>query len=121
MITLTTPAVINSVIGGNAPINYDKFVLTGLQLDPITGNVRALVRLSSTSNPEMDPISGNLIVEGNNNRVIMEVQRLDFYKSAVLTAGQKNAVQNIINDVQNALENGMTALGFVTGVQSTGV
>ena len=121
MITLSNAAVINSVIGGNVPIDYDKFVLSALQIDPMTGNIRAQVRLTSISNPEMDAITGTLLIDGNSHRAVIEVSRLDFYKSAVLTTAQQNAVQTIINNAQNAVENGMISIGFVSGTQSTGV
>lgn len=121
MITLTTPAVINSIIGGNAPINYDKFVLSNIRMDPISGNITANVLMSSISNPQMDAITGSLNIDWNSKRVIMQVERLDFYKSANLTAGQQNAVTTIIADAQSALESGMISLGFVAGTQSAGV
>lgn len=121
MITLTNPAVINSVIGGNSPINYDKFVLSNIRVDPLTSTIRATVNMTSISNPEMDAINGTLVMSLQDNRAIVEVQRLDFYKSANLTTAQQNAVQGLINDTQNAIEAGLIAVNFVSGTQSTGV
>lgn len=122
MITLTTPPQINSVLGGNAPISYDKLVLGPFTLDPVvlSQGVRGTVRLTSTANPTMQAITGNLTINASTGLLTIEVSQLDFYRQLQLSGGQLTAVQNIIRDAQNALESGMLSLGVLSGVQSAG-
>lgn len=120
MITLTTPPTINTVIGGNAPVGYDKLVMSDIRLDPITGHIRAAINMSSTGTPQMDAVRGTLHIDWDSKRIIVSVPQLDFFKSANLTAGQQNAVTTIIADAQNALESGVITLGFIDGIQTPG-
>lgn len=121
MITLTTPAAINSVLGGNVPISYDKMVISPFQFFPINRTVQAQVQLSATASPDMPLISGTLTINLATGSLDFQVPQLDFYRSIVLTAGQVTALQTIIDDAQNALEAGLISLVLVDGVQSTGV
>jgi hypothetical protein len=51
----------------------------------------------------------------------VEVDQLDFRRRIILTAGQVNTVQNIINAAQNSLESGLINLAIIAGAQSAGV
>ena len=120
MITLTTPAQINSVLGGNAPISYNKLVIGPFTMDPITMQVSGQLRLTSTANPDMPVITGKLLVNTSTSVLEVEVIQLDFYRRVLLSGPQNDAVQLQIRNAQNALESGLITLGVIAGVQSTG-
>lgn len=120
MITLTTPSQINSVLGGNAPVGYDKLVITPITFDPIARTIRANLRLTSTANPGMEPVGGTLAV--SEGEVTVSVEQINFRRRITpLTAGQQTSVRGMIADAQNSLESGLVGLGVVQGVQSSGV
>ena len=96
MITLTTPPQINSVLGGNTAVSYDKMVIGPFSLDPITSLINGTVRLTSTANPQMQPIRGTLIISVPQGVLTIEVVQLDFARQIQLNAGQINAVNTII-------------------------
>lgn len=121
MITLTTPAQINSVLGGNAPVGYDKVVLTPFTMTPADNSISGTVLLTSTTTPEMSPIFGVLRIRTAPAEVFIEVAQLDFQRRVQLSAGQVNSVINIIRNAQNALESGLVTLGVVAGVQASGI
>lgn len=122
MITLTTPPEINSVLGGTAPVAYNKLVLGPFTLDPVTlaSGVRGTVRLTSTGSPTMQPITGNLFINASTGVLTIEVAQLDFYRQIQLSGAQLTSVQNIITNAQNSLEAGLVSLGVIAGTQSTG-
>mgnify|MGYP001617581131 CR=1 FL=1 len=121
MITLTTPHEVNSVLGGNAPIPYNKLVLGPFTMDGVAQTVRGTLRLTSTSTPTMQPITGSLQISVPSAELIIEVQQLDFYRRIVLTSAQNTAILNQIETAQAQLENGLVTLGVVAGVRTTGV
>jgi hypothetical protein len=121
MITLTTAPEINSILGGNAPVQYNKLVLGPFQLDPVGGTVSGTIRLTSTAAPAMQAIRGTLVINIAQNVLTVEVGQLDFYRQVQLNVGQVNSVNTIITNAQNALEAGMVSLGVIAGVQATGV
>src|SRR5688572_7241082 len=98
MITLTTPAQINSVLGGNAPVGYDKLVLSPFTMDPVQGTVHGTLRLTSNASPDMQAITGTLSIVGST--LIVEVAQLDFYRRITLSAGQRTSVTGIIANAQ---------------------
>lgn len=122
MITLTTPPQINSVLGGDAPVGYNKLVIGPFTLDPVTlsTGVRGIVRLTSTASPTMQPITGTLTINASTGLLTIEVGQLDFYRQIQLSGGQLTSVQTIITNAQNALESGLVSLGVIAGVQGTG-
>lgn len=120
MITLTTPAAVNSVLGGNVPIAYDHLVLSPLTHDPTALTITATVRLTSTANPDMTPIVGSLTINGSTGKLEISVQQLDFLRRVTLSPGQISAVLGYITSAQNAVEQGLVALGVVAGTQTTG-
>lgn len=120
MITLTTPAQINSVLGGNAPVAYDKLVTTPLSFDPVNQAITGQLRLTSTANATMQPITGTLRISVPNAELIIEVAQLDFYRRIVLSSPQNDAVLAIIETAQKGVEDGLVSLGVIQGVRSAG-
>lgn len=120
MITLTTPAQINSVLGGNTPVSYDHLVISPLTYDIAALTILATIKISSSSNPTMQAILGRLTVNASTGFLEVEVQQLDFYRRIQMSAGQITSVQTMINNAQNAVEAGLVSMGVISGVQSTG-
>jgi hypothetical protein len=122
MITLTTPPEINSILGGSAPVAYNKLVIGPFTLNPVTlsNGVTGIVRLTSTGSPTMQPINGTLSIDASTGVLTIEVGQLDFYRKVQLSGAQLTSVQNIIANAQNSLEAGLVSLGVIAGTQSTG-
>jgi hypothetical protein len=120
MITLTNPKPVNSVLGGTDMVDYDKLVLSDITHDPVAMTTRAQIRITSTAEPDMQLISGSLIVNTATAVLTIEVRQLDFYRQIALTGPQNASVQALIRDAQDALENGLIAVGVVDGVQAPG-
>lgn len=120
MITLTTPPAINSVIGGNLPVSYDKFKLTSLTFDTTTKNIVAVIEITSTSNPDMTALKGRVEINFAGALAEIQVQQLDFYRRIRLSGLQQNAVSTIITNAQNDVESGLISLGLVSGTQALG-
>lgn len=121
MITLTTPTEINSVLGGNAPIAYNKLVLGPFTMDGVTQAVRGTLRLTSTANPTMQAITGSLSIAVPSAEVIVEVPQLDFYRRITTSGAQNTSILNIIEAAQAQLENGLINLGVIAGTRTAGV
>ena len=119
-ITLTTPAQINSVLGGNILIDYDHVVLTPININQVTNTLGASVRLTSSANPDMDVITGNLNINAGTGVLIFTVEQLDMVRKMQLSAGQITAVLNIMSNAQDALENGLINISVIDGIQTTG-
>jgi hypothetical protein len=121
MITLTTPHEVNSVLGGAAPVAYNKLVLGPFTMDGVTQTITGTLRLTSTSTPTMQPIMGRVQISVPAAEVIVEVAQLDFYRRIVTTSAQNTAILNQIEAAQAQLENGLVSLGVVAGTRSAGV
>jgi hypothetical protein len=120
MITLTTPPQINSILGGSAPVAYNKLVLGPFDMDPIGQTVTGALRLTSTASPQMQPIIGTLSISVPAATVTVAVQQLDFYRQITTSGAQNTAILNIIEAAQAQLENGLVSLGLIAGVRSAG-
>ena len=120
MITLTSPAQINSVLGGNAPIAYDKLVIAPLNIDPVLQSITGQLRLTSTSNASMQAIKGTLRIDVPSAELLIEVAQLDFYRRIVLSSPQNTAVLAIIEAAQKGVEDGLVSLGVIVGARSVG-
>lgn len=120
MITLTTPPQINSVLGGSAPVNYDKLVIGPFTFSPSAQTVQASLQLTATAQPDMQAIQGTLRISIPEAVLEVAIQQLDFYRRIRLNSGQNTAVLNIITSAQTSLENGLVSLGIISGVQSAG-
>jgi hypothetical protein len=121
MITLTTPASVNSVLGGNAPISYDKFVLASITYDTVNKQVTSQITISSSANPDMQAVTGSMTINCVTAKLTIAVPQLDFYRQVTLTGPQNTFVtDNVIRASQNTLESGLVTLGVVAGVQTTG-
>ena len=103
MITLTTPATINSVLGGNAPVSYDKMVLSQITFQPVAMDVAANITLTASSDADMQPITGTFSVKWATKKLTVSVPQLDFYRQITLSVAQQNAVAGVVYDAQNAL------------------
>jgi hypothetical protein len=121
MITLTTPHAINSVLGGDAPVPYNKLVLGPFTMDGVTQVVTGTLRLTSTTSPQMQPITGTLRISVPNAGVTVEVAQLDFYRQITTNSGQNTGILNIIEAAQSQLETGLINLGIISGVRTAGV
>jgi hypothetical protein len=122
MITLTTPAQINSILGGSAPVGYNKLVLTPFQMDPVALTITGTLRLTSSGAPDMQPILGRLNIRSDGSTAVLEIEvgQLDFYRRIRLEGAQNTAALTIITNAQNAIEVGLINLGVIAGVQGTG-
>lgn len=120
MITLTTPAQINSVLGGSVPVAYDKLVISPLTFNPVDQTVNGSLRITSTANTSMQPITGTLRISVPAAELVIEVQQLDFYRRIVLSSGQNTAVLGIIETAQKSVEDGLVSLAVVAGTRSPG-
>jgi hypothetical protein len=121
MSTLTTPHTINSVLGGTAPVAYNKLVLGPFTMDGVTQTISGTLRLTSTATPSMQPIVGRLQVNVPSAELVIEVQQLDFYRRIVTSSPQNTAILGQIEAAQAQLENGLINLGVVDGTRSAGV
>lgn len=121
MITLTTPHEINSVLGGNAPVAYNKLIIGPFTMDPIGQTITGNLRLTSTANASMQPIIGTLRVSVPAAEVTVEVAQLDFYRRIITVSGQNDAILAQIEAAQSQLENGLLSLGVIAGTRSAGV
>lgn len=121
MITLTTPPQINSILGGSAPVAYNKLVLGPFTMDGVTQTITGTLRLTSTGSPTMQPIIGTLRISVPSATVVVEVAQLDFYRQITTTSPQNTSVLNIIEAAQAGLENGLISLGVIAGTRTAGV
>lgn len=121
MITLTTPNQINSVLGGNAPIAYNKLVLGPFTMDGVLQTITGVLRMTSTANPTMQPITGTVRINVPGAEVIIEVPQLDFYRRVVTSGAQNTAIIAQIEAAQAQVENGLITLGVIAGVRAAGV
>lgn len=120
MITLTTPAQINSVLGGNVPVGYNHLVLSPFTMSPEERHVVGSLRLTATTNPEMPVILGSLSIQLGPGSMEVRVEQLDFYRKLTLSGAQITTVQGWINSAQNSIEAGLVAVGVIAGTQSAG-
>jgi hypothetical protein len=121
MITLTTPTEINSVLGGSAPIAYNKLVLGPFTMNGVEQTISGVVRLTATSAPTMQAITGALRINVPSAELVIEVPQLDFYRRIVLSGAQNTAILNQIEAAQAQIENGLVSLGVVSGTRTAGV
>ena len=121
MITLTTPHTINSVLGGNAPVPYDKLVLGPFTMDGVGQTINGVIRMTSTSVPQMQPIMGTLRISVPSATLTVEVTQFDFYRQITTSSAQNNAILAIIEAAQSGIESGLIGLGVIAGVRTAGV
>lgn len=120
MITLTTPTAINSVLGGNAPVSYDKLVIGPFTMDSINQTITGNLRLTSTANASMQPITGSLRISVPAAEVIVEVSQLDFYRRIITTSPQNTSILGWIETAQKQIEDGLIAVNIIAGTRSAG-
>lgn len=120
MITLTTPASINSVLGGNVPVAYNHLVISPVTHDPMALTITGTIRMTSTTAPDMQPITGSLNVNASTGKLDVSVPQLDFYRRITMDAPTIQVVRDMINAAQNAVEAGLVGMGVIAGTQTTG-
>lgn len=120
MITLTSPAQIQSILGGNAPIAYDKLVISPISFNPISQSVAANLVLTSTAKPAMPALSGNLSITLPGGAFTVQIPNL-FSQSGTLTGPQVTSVQGWVDTAQANLENGLIGINLVAGTRTAGV
>jgi len=120
MITLTTPPEINSVLGGNVPVAFDKLVVSDFRLFPPTKAIVGNLALTSTLNPEMATMTGTMSIRPEIAILEIAIPQLDFYRRKTLTGPQNTAAMAIVEDAQDSLESGLISLGVIDGVQAPG-
>lgn len=121
MITLSIPSQINSVLGGNAPVAFDKLIVTDIRMDPVTKNIDGKLLLTSTANTQMQSIEGVLVINTPQAFLRVAVPPLDFYRRINLTGPQLASIATMATNSQNSIESGLVSLGLIDGTQSTGV
>ncbi len=119
-ITLTTPPQIKTILGGSDLATYDHVVVSPMTLNAIKQTITANVRLTSSADPEMDVVMGNVTIDASTGKLVFAVPQLDMIRKMQLSGGQITAVLGIISDAQDALESGLIAVGTIDGTQSTG-
>ena len=120
MITLTTPAQINSVLGGSTTVAYDHLVLSPVSHDPQALTITGTIRMTSTASPDMQAITGSLTANASTGKLEVSVQQLDFYRRVTLSPAEIQAVIGMITAAQNAVEAGLVGMGMIAGTQATG-
>jgi hypothetical protein len=120
MITLTTPTTINSILGGSAPVPYDKLVIGPFTMDPVAQTITGTLRLTSSANASMQPITGSLRISVPAAEVIVEVQQLDFYRRIITSSPQNTAILGWIEAAQAQIENGLIAVSIIAGNRTAG-
>jgi hypothetical protein len=120
MITLTTPPQINSVLGGSAPVAYNKLVIGPFTMDPVNQTITGSLRLTSTSNPQMQAITGSMSISVPTATVKVEVPQLDFYRQITTNSGQNTSILGWIETAQAQIENGLIAVAIIAGTRSAG-
>lgn len=123
MITLTTPKVVNSVLGGSTTVNYDKVVVTQLSYDIINKRIDGQVKIVCSTDSSQTPITGVVQIYPNGSPQIATVTfpNLPFTKTVGLNGAQITSVLGWFDTVQAQVESGLISVVIVAGVQSTGV
>lgn len=121
MITLTTAPQINSVLGGSAPVAYNKLVIGPFTMDPIGQTISGQLRLTSTGTPTMQPILGTLSISVPTATVKVEVPQLDFYRQITTNSPQNTSILSWIETAQAQIENGLIAVNIIAGTRTSGV
>jgi hypothetical protein len=120
MITLTSPSLVNSVLGGSGTVSYDKFVLSKITYDTVNMTIAATIRITSTLSPDMQPINGTMSVSVATATLEIQVDQLDFYRRIKLTGPQNTSIETQIRNAQNSSEAGLVTLALIAGTQTTG-
>lgn len=120
MITLTTAPQINSILGGSAPVAYNKLVIGPFSMDPVGQTITGTLRLTSTSTPTMQPILGTLTISVPSATVKVEVSQLDFYRQITTTSPQNTSILGWIEAAQAQIENGLIAVSIISGTRTSG-
>ena len=119
MITLSTPPQVKTVLGGAGSVSYDKFVLTQIVYDTSLRTINGLGKLSSSTNTDVPVLDARYKFAGPILEI--DVERLNFLARVKMDAAAQAIVQEYITNAQNAIEQGMIALGALAGTQKNGI
>lgn len=121
MITLTTPHAIRTVLGGTAAINFDKVVIAPMTFDGVSQTINGTIRVSSSASPTEPPVMGTFSASVPGAQLLFEIPVLDIRKRVQLDSNLNTALLAQIEVVQQQIENGLLAMGLISGVRSPGV
>jgi hypothetical protein len=120
VITLTNPIPVVLALGGNTNALYNITVLAPLTADVVRQTCAGTVRITSSANPEMQPVLGSLVIDTNAATVQLRIDKFDYDRTITLNASGITYVRNAMATFQQALETGLVNIGMVTGVASAG-
>ena len=123
MIIITNPPTVTKKLGSVAPedlVACDKLVVSPVSLNVVDQTIAGTLRITSSTIPIVQPITGNLQVNVPAATLRIEIPQLDFYRTVTLDSASNTAVLKIISDAQDAIENGLVAMGLIAGTQSAG-
>ena len=120
MITLTTPKAINSVLGANTTVSYERMILSHIEIDTVAQTISCAVTLISTSVPAQQRINGSLFASVTGLFLDLQIPQISFFKKITLTNPQATNLLGQIQTAQNQIEAGLVTLAVVAGTQSTG-
>lgn len=120
MITLTLAESIKTQIGGSGSVSYERVVLSPISFDAVDRTISGRIRLISTSTPAAEVVRGEFQILLGPGVLTCRLDQRGVARRVELSGAQVTAAQNILNDAQNALEQGFINLGVIPGTQSTG-
>lgn len=122
MITLTVPPTRLSQIGGTGTVDYEKALLSPININPLEQSISGQVVLQSTSATTAVDLRGTFNITISPPSLDVTFGSVDVVPiKMTLSGAQTTVVQGIIDDAQDALETGMINLGIFDGIQTTGV
>ena len=119
-ITLTTASQVNTLLGGSSTVAYDHVVISPLTFNPVNNTINGTVRLTSSTEPDMDVITGSLVIDNGTGSLLIDISQLDIRRKMQLSPAQILSVQGIMNNSQDSIESGLIGVGVIDGTQSTG-
>lgn len=120
MITLTIPESIKTQLGGVGSVSYERFVADTFTFSTSARTVKGRGKLISTSVPSAEPVFGDYEFLLGPGTLKFRMDQKSVARRLELSGAQVTAVQNVMNDVQNALESGFITLQVILGTQSPG-
>ncbi len=119
MITLTTPYQVLATMAGTT-VAYNKIRITSVQFDLVGQGITANFQIVVSADPTKPLIIGTLVISTTGLSIQLQVPQLSINQSFVITPAEAAAVQNIMNNFQNSLENALVNHGVIVGTQSAG-
>ena len=122
MITLTpNPPQVTTVLGAAGKVVYDKLVLTQIVYDTKRGTINGLLEVTAPLSLDSPAIPGRWTIGIGGQVLEVDIERLNYFQRVKLDAGAQAVVASYIANAQNAIEQGMLALGALAGTQKSGI